>query len=690
LLGIPLGFVLLVSFQNCTFDDLGLNQFKVNSGEGLAEGLKVDLSSEGNGGSYDGKIDAFARLVPGFTCDGKSAAFATFQKGPDFATLYSGCNEKSEIPLKDVEFSRLSDNYAGYKDGLFSYSKDLQGDLKKGAFTEAWCQALVNENDNTSSPQFEIGIHWEQEGNVALSRFYTAKDKPVTQTSVVRRIDIEKVHYYAPNSSLAIQFLSQIPGTQKFPGVFQGVLGGSIVTLPVQCRLGGQFDPVAPQLSYQENFQTLIQGKPFVKISPTLNKAKGQFSISPELPSGLIFNSTTGEISGVPTTLQARQKYRVTVLLDFGEVSRTISIGVGTEMSVDPSCALDACSLLKSIERANAQAPVPAVINFAGSQIWSGAEVSISGDVEIRGSSAVFDARGLSRHFSVKPKGTLSLAGITLKNGVADAGGSIFAESATLNIKRSRFENNQATAQNYGSGGAVLVRQGFLSVTDSLFLNNKTSMNGGNLFGGAISAENSLGLLIARSEFRGNFSAGGGAIYLHNASAEVSEMTDLIVTGNSAFFGAGIDLRSGMVMIKNSSFESNNALNEGGGLRVFWTNRVWLDNSRFFTNSADKGSAISYNFFAEHTQFYILNSEVRDNVMNPRTLRNYPMIRGSALNLDGPVVIRSSVIANALSRTEATGGFANCSATYSGNLFNTIVFLGENIFNDSSCENRVN
>jgi hypothetical protein len=689
LLGLPLGLVLLVFFQNCTFDDLAPTHFKVARDLDLTDGSKIDLSSQGNGGSYDGKIDAFARIVPGFTCEGKGAAFATFQRGVDFATLYSGCDKKSEIPLRDMEFSKLSDNYAGYQEGLFGYSKDLQSDLKNGAFTEAWCQALVNENDDKILPLFEIGIHWEQAGNKALSRFYTGKDKPVAEAEVIRRLDIEKVHYYSPGSSLAIQFLTRLPGTHKFPGVFHGSLNGTSVTLPVQCRLGGQFDPVAPQLSYPEIFQTLIQGKSSVKIIPTLNKGQGKFSVSPELPNGLAFNATTGEISGTPTTLQARQKYRITAVLDFGEISRTISIGIGTEMSIEPTCALDACSFLNSIERANAQAPLPAVINFTGSQTWSGVEVSITGDVEIRGTNAVFDARGLSRHFSVKPKGVLSLSGITLKNGTAGAGGSISVESATLNIARSRFENNQATAENYGSGGAILVRRGDLSVTDSVFINNKTSMNGGNLFGGAISAEDCAGLLIARSEFRGNSSAGGGAIYIENASNEVLEMTDLIVSGNSAFHGAGIQLRSGAVMIKNSLFEKNNALIEGGGLYAFWTNRVWLDNSRLTTNSADRGSAISYSYFAKHTQFYILNSEIRDNVMNPRTLRNYPMIRGSALNFDGSVVFHNSVIANAIPSANGAGGFRNCSTTFPGDPENSTVLLGENIFNDSSCENRV-
>jgi Putative Ig domain len=69
--------------------------------------------------------------------------------------------------------------------------------------------------------------------------------------------------------------------------------------------------------------------------SPTVTGVATTYSISPALPPGLILNSSTGELSGKPTTLTAVATYTVTASNDGGNTSTSFPIAVrDTSVSV--------------------------------------------------------------------------------------------------------------------------------------------------------------------------------------------------------------------------------------------------------------------------------------------------------------------------------------------------------------------
>lgn len=65
-------------------------------------------------------------------------------------------------------------------------------------------------------------------------------------------------------------------------------------------------------------------------ISPSVNGAITSYSISPELPTGLNLDTTTGVVSGIPTISSAAANYTITATNAFGNTTAIISIEVTT------------------------------------------------------------------------------------------------------------------------------------------------------------------------------------------------------------------------------------------------------------------------------------------------------------------------------------------------------------------------
>ena len=83
-------------------------------------------------------------------------------------------------------------------------------------------------------------------------------------------------------------------------------MGRSVTS--VEITIGGP----ATNLSYGGNL-TLARNEIMVTVTPTINSTTpATYSISPSLPSGMVFNTATGQIFGMPTTTQSAQSYAVT------------------------------------------------------------------------------------------------------------------------------------------------------------------------------------------------------------------------------------------------------------------------------------------------------------------------------------------------------------------------------------------
>jgi hypothetical protein len=81
-------------------------------------------------------------------------------------------------------------------------------------------------------------------------------------------------------------------------------------------------------LNYTGNPFTFTQGLAISTVTPTFSGSVSSCISAPGLPSGLIINATTCEITGTPTNIQGITNYTITAANAFGNTSSSIQIGV--------------------------------------------------------------------------------------------------------------------------------------------------------------------------------------------------------------------------------------------------------------------------------------------------------------------------------------------------------------------------
>jgi len=114
------------------------------------------------------------------------------------------------------------------------------------------------------------------------------------------------------------------------------VIGAAIVSLEclflAGCGGGSDSSPppamAAPSgLSYTSP-QTLTVGQAVMALTPTVTGTVSNYAVSPALPAGLSLNTTSGAISGTPTTVTAQAKYTVTASNSSGSTATDVMITV--------------------------------------------------------------------------------------------------------------------------------------------------------------------------------------------------------------------------------------------------------------------------------------------------------------------------------------------------------------------------
>jgi uncharacterized repeat protein (TIGR01451 family) len=230
----------------------------------------------------------------------------------------------------------------------------------------------------------------------------------------------------------------------------------------------------------------------------------------------------------------------------------------------------------------------------------------------------IIDAEGNSRIFAIEEGVTVTIIGVTFKNGYGNSGtesydrsGGAIYNNGTLNVDQCTFTGN--TARN--CGGAIY-NQGSLKVTDSIFITNiNYEYTWGTIYNdvncnltvtGCTFANNtesrgiiySLGNLnVANCNFTNNAAVnyGGsyGVIYIYHSSLTV---TGCNFTNNTAV--ADIGSAAGVIYIKDSSvtvtgcnFTGNNATSGGGAIYNCGGNLI-IDSSTLTDNSATIGGAV--------------------------------------------------------------------------------------------------
>jgi uncharacterized repeat protein (TIGR01451 family) len=139
-------------------------------------------------------------------------------------------------------------------------------------------------------------------------------------------------------------------------------------------------DVALSSLTYATNPAVYTKGVPIAPNAPTTaGGAVVSYAISPALPTGLSFSTSTGVVSGTPTEVSPQTVYTVTATNSAGEISRALSITVidlppvGLTYSTDPATYTVGDPILNDVPEVSGgtvvsysiEPPLPAGLNFS-------------------------------------------------------------------------------------------------------------------------------------------------------------------------------------------------------------------------------------------------------------------------------------------------------------------------------------
>ena len=240
---------------------------------------------------------------------------------------------------------------------------------------------------------------------------------------------------------------------------------------------------------------------------------------------------------------------------------------------------------------------LPGTINLSSSSITIQTSLGILGPGAER---LTVSANGSSRIFWINDGNTetlqnISINRLTLSGGSSAFGGAIRNYDENLSIESCVFSGNVGT-----NDGAAIFSNAPLSIDNSVFSGNTTS---GGL--AAVIRQTSSSATIANSVISGNSAVGissSGDFNVHrtfissNGKGAITHfgnviVTESIISGNSASYGAGIRTSgSGNLLVKNSTISGNTANpGHGGGIANQGTGTITVRNSTLSGNSATRG-----------------------------------------------------------------------------------------------------
>ena len=245
--------------------------------------------------------------------------------------------------------------------------------------------------------------------------------------------------------------------------------------------------------------------------------------------------------------------------------------------------------------------------------------------------------------------GPLRLVGSIFAGNTGNDGGGLAnrTASAVVAVSTSTFEDNVASGQDLGGGGAAFNYHGTLSFTDTTFSRNTAFGEGG----GAIETNGALGL--TNTLFDGNKAV------MHNGA----------LPGNTApgFGGALLIIAGSTVHVDNGQFRNNIAGNSGGAIYNDRDSQLVITSSQFAANQAQGLFAGGGGYGGA------IASEGNVTLSNSTLASNASKEGGGALSTNvGNATISNSTLSNNSSKNGA-GAVA-----YSGTLAVTDTVLGSN------------
>ena len=250
-----------------------------------------------------------------------------------------------------------------------------------------------------------------------------------------------------------------------------------------------------------------------------------------------------------------------------------------------------------------------------GTILLTSGEIDFSTSLDIEGPGAgllTISGDGAGRIFGSDGSGSdVTIAGLTLTDGLADDGGAILADDDALNLRNLTFTNNEALTTDglsSASGGAIADSGNSLSIQGCTFTSNSAvagfpgtsfPQGGQGAFGGAVSAT-ATGLSVTGSTFSANVARGGAAF--DDGGMAIGGALDY----DPQFLGAGVLAAS--VVLTGDTIQNNSALGgialtpgssggeaDGGGAAIAAEDStglvVTLTSNHFLSNKAQGGKA---------------------------------------------------------------------------------------------------
>lgn len=257
----------------------------------------------------------------------------------------------------------------------------------------------------------------------------------------------------------------------------------------------------------------------------------------------------------------------------------------------------------------------------------NGSQASAGRDLHVRSANGpgqcVIDLQGQARAFHVTLGETLTLTGLTIRNGSATTGGAVYVENGELIVQGCRFESCVATGSSISSGGAIATR--FLGPGTRVLRIAGSKFSGcGARIGGAINADSAIlemegcsfesnwaevaggaiNLLmqggnarIAQSRFLGNATLHEGGAVRSGSISDVHrlEIGDCLFAGGSAAQGGGIYSFNDLE-VRDSTLAANTGSLRGGAIWVDSDDELHLANSVLWDNASPEGAALALGF----------------------------------------------------------------------------------------------